>query len=306
MLFDSFVFVGLFLPLTLLVFWSVPSPRAKRKILLVSSLLFYSYWLPIYVLLLIVLVTIAWYCAIQSDKTSSAWPAWAAGILLLGSLIYYKYAGFLAKMAVDIGIVDSGFRVHQLALPLDISFIVFQALGYVIDVYRHEFPAEKQFSNVLLFKAFFPQLIAGPICRANELMPQLKGSFQFRMDKFTSGLAIFALGLFLKEFIADGLAPLVDQLYQRQDTYSFLHAWSASIGFGSQIYADFWGYSTMAVGLAKCLQSIYQSTSTCHTFRPRFGNSGDVGISHCHSGCATIFTNHWVDPVMGRCAQSLR
>ncbi len=251
MLFNTFVFAGLFLPLTLLVFWSIPSPRAKRMVLLVSSLLFYSYWLPIYLLLLVVLVTIAWYCAIQSEKTRAAWPVWAAGIILLGSLAYYKYAGFLAHIAVDLGLVDGGFRVHQMALPLGISFIVFQALGYVIDVYRREFPAEKRFSVVLLFKGFFPQLIAGPICRAHELMPQLKGNFQFRLEQFTSGLAIFALGLFLKEFFADGLAPLVDQLYQRQDAYSFQHAWAASIGFGSQIYADFWGYSSMAVGLAR-------------------------------------------------------
>ncbi len=251
MLFNTFVFAGLFLPLTLLLFWGAPSPRAKRVVLLVSSLLFYSYWLPSYLLLLVGFVAIAWYCAIQADKTRSAWPVWVASVLLLGSLAYYKYAGFLAHVAVDVGLADSGFRVHQLALPLGISFIVFQALGYVVDVYRREFLAEKRFSVVLLFKGFFPQLIAGPICRAHELMPQLKGNFQFRLDQFTSGLAIFALGLFLKEFFADGLAPLVDQLYARQDAYSFQHAWAASIGFGGQIYADFWGYSTMAVGLAR-------------------------------------------------------
>lgn len=251
MLFNTFVFAGLFLPLTLLLFWGAPSPRAKRVVMLVSSLLFYSYWLPSYLLLLMGFVAIAWYCAIHADQTRSSWPVWVASVLLLGALSYYKYAGFLANVAVDIGLADGGFRVHQLALPLGISFIVFQALGYVVDVYRREFPAEQRFSVVLLFKGFFPQLIAGPICRAHELMPQLRGNFQFRLDQFTSGLAIFALGLFLKEFFADGLAPLVDQLYARQDVYSFQHAWAASIGFGGQIYADFWGYSTMAVGLAR-------------------------------------------------------
>lgn len=251
MLFNTFVFAGLFLPLTLLAFWGAPSPRAKRIVLLVCSLFFYSYWLPTYLVILVGFVAIAWYCAIQAEKTRSAWAVWLAGVLLLGGLAYYKYAGFLANIAVDLGMVNGGFRVHQLALPLGISFIVFQALGYVVDVYRREFPAEKKFTVVLLFKGFFPQLIAGPICRAHELMPQLRGNFRFRLDQFTSGLAIFALGLFLKEFFADGLAPLVDQLYAGQDSYSFQHAWVASIGFGSQIYADFWGYSTMAVGLAR-------------------------------------------------------
>lgn len=251
MLFNTFVFAGLFLPLTLLAFWGVPSPRAKRAVLLVSSLFFYGYWLPSYLLMLVGFVAIAWYCAIQAEKTSSAWPVWLAGAILLGGLGYFKYAGFLGNVAIDLGLVNEGFRVEQIALPLGISFIVFQALGYVVDVYRREFSAEKKFTVVLLFKGFFPQLIAGPICRAHELMPQIKGNFQFRLNQFTSGLAIFALGLFLKEFFADGLAPLVDQLYLSEDSYSFQHAWTASIGFGGQVFADFWGYSTMAVGLAR-------------------------------------------------------
>ena len=251
MLFNTFIFSGLFLPLTLLIFWTTPSPQAKRIILLVSSLLFYGYWFPWYLLLLVGFVSVAWYCAIQAERTHASWPVWLAGIFLLGGLGYYKYAGFLGQIAVDLGLAPQGFRVQQLALPLGISFIVFQAMGYVVDVYRREFPAEKKLTVVLLFKAFFPQLIAGPICRAHELMPQLKGTFTFRLDQFTSGLAIFALGLLLKEFFADGLAPLVDQLYGSKDHYSFYDAWAASIGFGGQIYADFWGYSTMAVGLAR-------------------------------------------------------
>ena len=251
MLFNTFSFFGLFLPLTLFVFWASSSPRAKRAVLLMSSLLFYGYWLPLYLLLLVGFVAVAWYCAILAEKTYSSWPVWLAGVFLLGGLGYYKYAGFLGQIAVDLGLVNHGFRVQKLALPLGISFIVFQAMGYVIDVYRREFPAEKKLVVVLLFKAFFPQLIAGPICRAHELMPQLKGNFIFRLDQFSSGLAIFALGLLLKEFFADGLAPLVDQLYASKDHYLFHDAWAASIGFGGQVYADFWGYSTMAVGLAR-------------------------------------------------------
>lgn len=251
MLFNTFVFAGLFLPLTILAFWGVPSPRAKRAVLLVSSLFFYGYWLPSYLLMLVGFVAIAWYCAIQVEKTSSTWPLWLASGLLLGGLGYFKYAGFLGNIAVDLGLANEGFRVQEIVLPLGISFIVFQALGYVVDVYRREFNAEKKLTVVLLFKGFFPQLIAGPICRAHELMPQLKGNFQFRLNQFTSGLAIFSLGLFLKEFFADGLAPLVDHLYLSADSYSFQHAWAASVGFGGQVFADFWGYSTMAVGLAR-------------------------------------------------------
>ncbi|OQW71719.1 MAG: hypothetical protein BVN35_15395 [Proteobacteria bacterium ST_bin11] len=251
MLFNTFVFSGLLLPLTLLIFWFSPSPRAKRLVLLISSLVFYGYWLPFYLLLLIGFVAVAWYCAIEAEKTTSSWPVWLASIVLIGGLGYYKYAGFLGQIAIDLGMMGTDFKILQSALPLGISFIVFQALGYVIDVHRREFSAEKNFMLVLLFKGFFPQLIAGPICRAHELMPQLKGQFSFRLDQFVSGIAIFSIGMFLKEFLADGLAPLVDQLFVGQDSYSFHHAWAASVGFGGQIYADFWGYSTMAVGLAR-------------------------------------------------------
>ena len=251
MAFNSFVFVGLFLPITLLLFWVAPTPSAQRSVLLCSSLLFYGYLFPWYLLLLIVLVGIAWFCSLRVEVSATRWPVWLAALLLLGTLGFYKYAGFFAQIGADIGLAEAGFRVPDLALPLGISFIVFQALGYVIDVQRREFVAEKNFAVVLLFKAFFPQLIAGPICRAHELMPQLKGCFTFHLDRFTSGLAIFALGMLLKAFLADGLAPLVDQLYLPKDHYAFADAWAASIGFGGQIYADFWAYSTMAVGLAR-------------------------------------------------------
>ncbi|WP_417508904.1 MBOAT family O-acyltransferase [Methylophaga sp.] len=251
MLFNSYVFGGLFLPAILIIFWCMPSANAKRIVLILGSLIFYSYWLPQYLLLLIGLVAVAWWCARKLERSESAWPLWFACIILLGTLAYYKYSGFLLEVITDLGIAPDLFVVHQTVLPLGISFIVFQAMAYVIDVYRKDFPAENSFSTLLLFKGFFPQLIAGPICRAHELMPQLRGGYTFRLEQFTSGLAIFGLGLLLKEFFADGLAPLVDQLYSSETVYTFGLAWAASLGFGGQIYADFWGYSTMAVGLAR-------------------------------------------------------
>ena len=252
MLFNSFLFAGLFLPLTLLAFWGTPGDRGKRIVLLGASLVFYGWFFWPYLALLVGLVAVAWACALAIEKHRQA-AVWVAAIALLGTLAWFKYAGFLATIASDVGLLGGGSRrVHELALPLGISFIVFQALGYVVDVYRGEFPAERRFSVVLLFKAFFPQLIAGPICRAHELMPQLRQQFRFDAAQFVSGLAIFAVGLLLKEMFADSLAPLVDTLYAKGSAPpDRVTAWAASIGFGAQIYADFWGYSTMAVGLAR-------------------------------------------------------
>lgn len=252
MLFNSFVFVALFLPMTVAAFWLWPGDRGKRVILLVSSLFYYGYFYWPYLGLLFGLVGVAWACALWVEQRRSSAPVWVAGGVLLGVLAYFKYAGFLVLVAQDLGLSAGGSRrVHELALPIGISFIVFQALGYVVDVYRQEFPAERRFSVVLLFKAFFPQLIAGPICRAHELMPQLKQHFRFDASQFFAGLGIFAAGLLLKEVFADGLAPLVDALYAPGAQRSMTDAWAAAVGFGGQIYADFWGYSTMAVGLAR-------------------------------------------------------
>ena len=136
MLFNSFVFTGLFLPLILLAFWAVPSPRGKRAVLLAGSLAFYGYWLPAYLILLVGFVGVAWFCAIMADRTPSSWSVWVAALLLFGGLGFYKYAAFIAQITVDLGLNPEGFRVQQLALPLGISFIVFQAMGYVIDVHR--------------------------------------------------------------------------------------------------------------------------------------------------------------------------
>ncbi|WP_020408813.1 MBOAT family O-acyltransferase [Hahella ganghwensis] len=187
-----------------------------------------------------------------AERTASTWPVWVAAVLLLGTLGFFKYAGFLGQILDDLNICENlGSGIAKFALPLGISFIVFQALGYVIDVHRREFSAERKFSVALLFKAFFPQLIAGPICRAHELIPQIKSSFQFSLPKLCSGMAIFAVGLFLKLVFADGLAPLVDSIFLSPFTVTRIEAWAAAGGFGAQIYADFWGYSTMAVGLAR-------------------------------------------------------
>jgi D-alanyl-lipoteichoic acid acyltransferase DltB (MBOAT superfamily) len=251
MLFDSFVFTGIFLPLSLALFWLSPSNRLRQLVLLVTSLLFYGYWNVAYVPLLIGMVFVAWFCARQAGATSSTWPVWLASACLLGILFVFKYVNFFGHVFVDMRLIspDNEPNLH-VALPLGISFITFQSLGYVIDVHRKDASAEPRFTVVLLFKAFYPQLIAGPICRARQLMPQVMGPFRCTRAQFLAGLAIFTIGLFLKFVFADGIASHVDALFLRASGHTRLESWAAAYGFGCQIYADFWGYSTMAVGLA--------------------------------------------------------
>jgi alginate O-acetyltransferase complex protein AlgI len=254
MLFSSFHFF-LFLAGVLVVYWAIDNQRARDGVLLISSLFFYAFWYPPYIVLLIVLVTACWFSALYLTRFGRGIPILAAGAILFGALGYWKYSAFFVQILNDVGI-RSPVLDHwntSLALPLGISFIVFQGLGYVIDVAKGDKAVEPRWSTVILFKAYFPQLIAGPICRAHELIPQLKTKKNFDSLSFASGFAILAIGLFLKIVFADTIAPTVDRYFAAPSSLSGTEAWFATLGFSVQILADFWGYSTMAYGMSLML-----------------------------------------------------
>lgn len=250
MLFNSLVFFS-FLSIVLSLYWAIDRQEYRQTLLLVSSLIFYAAWFPPHLILLLSLVTICWFAALSAIRFKRASVILAA-IVLLGALGYWKYSAFFLKILRDIGF-DAGWMAYfpaSLALPLGISFIVFQGLGYVIDVAKGEKEPEPRWGIVILFKAYFPQLIAGPICRAQELMPQLKQKMVFDHGTFASGLAILVVGLFLKVVFADNVSPVVDRYFLNAAGLSTSQAWFASLGFSIQILADFWGYSTMAYGMS--------------------------------------------------------
>ena len=250
MLFNSLIFF-IFLAAVLTLYWSVNKQENRQTILLLSSLIFYGAWFPPHLILLLSLVTVCWLAALYARKFKRG-AIMFASVVLLGSLGYWKYTSFLLQVFHDIGI-DAGWMScfpKSMALPLGISFIVFQGLGYVIDVARGEKEPEPRWSTVILFKAYFPQLIAGPICRAHELMPQLKEKTLFDHSTFVSGLTILTVGLFLKVVFADNVSPSVDRYFSDISGLSPSQAWFASLGFSIQIFADFWGYSTMAYGMS--------------------------------------------------------
>lgn len=255
MLFNSEIFFAL-LTVTLLLYWATDGLWIRKGVLLISSIVFYAYWFPPYVLLLITFVGIGFVFGsllYKQMRRSRLLTALGVG-LPLAILAYYKYRNYIVQLGADV-LSALGYGVNptfdRIYLPLGISFIAFQLIGYIIDVRRGKIPPERNFLDLLLFKAYFPQLIAGPICRGSELLPQLKIVHPWHLARFMNGLAILAIGFFLKVTFADNLAPYVDRIYQDAAGARPVDALFASLGFSFQILADFWGYSTMAVGMSQ-------------------------------------------------------
>jgi alginate O-acetyltransferase complex protein AlgI len=236
-------------------------PRFRLYLIIVGSAVFYSWWRPAYVGLPFLLAVMAW--------AGTAWMQAAAGkrpvrlrlavvvAALLLPLLIFKYSYFIANDVLG-AIVDvrAFIDVDELKwpLPLGISFVTFTLLAYVIDVYRGQYRPERSLATVLGYVLFFPHLIAGPILRPHELMPQLKQPRRALDARFTLGIAIFTLGLVKKLVFADQLAIAVDRIYA---TPSGLSGWDYLLGiygFSAQIYCDFSGYTDMAIGLAYLLR----------------------------------------------------
>jgi D-alanyl-lipoteichoic acid acyltransferase DltB (MBOAT superfamily) len=251
MLFNSIEFCYL-LGVTLIAYWMMPNLRVRQGILLVSSLVFYAYWYPPYLAILLSLVILSYFFGILTERYPRA-GVWSASLTLLGILCYYKYSNYFAGL-IDQALWFFGnkpqFEHFDIKLPLGISFMVFQLLGYIVDVAKKEIKAEKNIVFVTLFISYFPHLIAGPICRATQLIPQLRSRHKFDSGMLGSGFVIFSVGLILKIIFADNFAPYVDQVFKAPDTFSGFGSLCAAVLYGFQIYADFWGYSTMAVGIS--------------------------------------------------------
>lgn len=252
MLFNSIEFF-LLLTFCLLFYWCSQSIVWRQNVLLVSSVIFYTYWFPPYLFLLLTLALFTYICSLKIAFTSQRWLFFGTSFLI-GILGIFKYTNFLLKIIQYIyqylGI-DLIIETIDIKLPLGISFIVFQLIAYLVDVKRKQTEPEKDLRTFTLFLAFFPQLIAGPICRSNQLIPQLKEKRDFNLYYFVSGLVLIMSGLFLKVGFADGLAPFVDSVFNSSDKFTQANILWATLGFGVQIFCDFWGYSTIAVGAAK-------------------------------------------------------
>ncbi|NLY76804.1 MAG: MBOAT family protein [Tissierellia bacterium] len=258
MLFNSIEFIIFFTVITLL-YYILPY-RLRWILLLISSYIFYMAWKPIYILLIILCCFVNYIGALIVHKSNSRKVRKISLILSLsisfGVLIFYKYLPFINDTLITLAnYLNFNYPVESfdVFLPMGISFYTFQTLSYTIDVYREEIEPEKNFFKLSLYVTFFPQLVAGPIERADRLLPQFEKEVSFDIERTLDGIKIALLGYFKKVVVADRLAIAVDTVYNSPQDFSGIYLVIATVLFAFQIYCDFSGYSDIAIGTAKIL-----------------------------------------------------
>lgn len=267
MLFNTLKFL-LGFPLVFGVYWAIPAKfnQWRKCFLILTSYLLYMNWKPAYALVLLG-VTLITYSggllfdsqSVKSEKIKNGCRkglAWCFALLALLPLLIFKYYNFINKSLTD-GLAAMGLKFSMTglnwAVPVGISFFTFQAVGYMLDVYHGRIKAERNFMDYLLFVSFFPQIASGPISKADELLPQIKKAHSFNYNQAVSGLKYLLWGMFLKVVLADRAGIYVDTVFGGYEKFSGAGCALASVVYSIQIYADFAGYSLMAVGVAKVL-----------------------------------------------------
>lgn len=249
MVFSSMVFLCVFLPAAFCLHLLLPGMRAKNFLLVVASLVFYAYGEPIYVILLVassagnyILARLTGECPKIRKLTMTL-----AVVINLGLLVIFKYSGFLVETFNSV--TGAGIPVPHVRMPIGISFFTFQALSYVLDVYRGDASVQKNFGKVLLYISFFPQLIAGPIVKYHDVEAEINNRKQ-TPEEIGKGIRRFIAGLSKKILIANTMGLVADNLFGAAATgITGPGAWLGAVSYMLQIYFDFSGYSDMALGL---------------------------------------------------------
>ena len=255
MIFSSIDFILFFAVLAGLLA-VVRGDTGRRFLLLGASYIFYGWWDWRFLTLILGCSLWSWGLGLQMERARTergrkVW-LWLAVVLSLGMLGYFKYAGFfIESFASMFGIEQT--RALQITLPVGISFFTFQALSYSIDLYRRRIEVCRDPFRFLLFVAFFPQLVAGPIVRASEFLPQLRRRIATDRAQISQGLQIFLLGLVQKVLVADNVASLVDPVFKAPELYDGATLWLGLGAYSLQIFCDFSGYSLMAIGVGRVL-----------------------------------------------------
>ncbi len=258
MVFNSIEF-AIFLPVVVLLFYLLPQ-RARWFMLLTASCVFYMWFVPKYILILLVTIVIDYLAGILMERNSERPKRKKTFMIIsivstLTVLFVFKYLGFvtenLTRLCTLFG-VETDLAVN-IVLPIGLSFHTFQSMSYVIEVYRGNQKAEHHFGYYSLYVMFFPQLVTGPIERPGNLLRQLHEEKRFDYDNISKGMRLILFGLFIKMVVADNLGLTVERIYDEPSTYN---SWSVMLGtvfYSFQIYCDFFGYSTIALGSAKLM-----------------------------------------------------
>lgn len=258
MLFNSYAFIFCFLPVTLAGFFLLArwSALLASGWLVLASLTFYGYWNVAYVPLLLLSIVFNFFMgvAISAATARRRWlltAGLAANLVLLG---YYKYADFFV---VNLNALGAEFALHNVILPLGISFFTFTQIAFLVDVYQRK-AAEFRFVHYCLFVTYFPHLIAGPVLHHHEMMPQfgLAATYRFNWENFAVGLTIFFIGLAKKVLIADSIGEYARPVFDAPGkgvALSAVDAWGGALAYTFQLYFDFSGYSDMAIGLSRMM-----------------------------------------------------
>lgn len=247
MLFSSMTFVFMFLPLVCALYL-LSKKELHNPILLVASILFYAWGEPQFLAIMLITIILNYYGAIIVEKSvNKKIPLIITIISNLGFLIYFKYFNFILDNLN--ALLHSNIDPLNIIMPIGISFYTFQALSYVIDVYRGECKAQKDIYKLALFICLFPQLIAGPIVKYHDIADQIDDR-EVNFDKVTLGVKRFIIGLAKKMLIANTMGAIADKIFmQPADSFTPLTAWLGALSYTMQLYYDFSGYSDMAIGL---------------------------------------------------------
>lgn len=248
MLFSSMTFVFMFLPIVL-VLYLVTKKEYHNPILLIASIIFYAWSEPKYLAIMLLTILINFYGALAVDKFSKYKKFILAGTIFanLSFLIYFKYFNFLIDNCNNI--FHSHIEPLNIIMPIGISFYTFQALSYVVDVYRGECKVQKDIYKLALYICLFPQLIAGPIVKYHDVAEQID-SREVNFEKVSLGVKRFIIGLSKKMLLANTMGAIADKIFvQDPHTFTQATAWLGSVAYSFQLFFDFSGYSDMAIGL---------------------------------------------------------
>ena len=250
MVFSSTVFLFLFLPLVIMIYYNpfVKGRKFKNLFLLLASLFFYAWGEPVYVFLMLISILVTWILAFFLRGRYKKVVLTVGIVYHVGVLFIFKYLTFLTS---QLGLIlNKDFSYIKIALPIGISFFTFQLMSYFLDVYKGEAKPQKNIFNLGLYVSLFPQLIAGPIVRYNEIEEQINTRVE-SIENVSVGMKRFIYGLSKKLLLADYLSAIADSSFTRIGDQTVVMAWFGILAYSLQIYFDFSGYSDMAIGLGK-------------------------------------------------------